>query len=173
MRPVGALARSLELAGQDLLLRVSTPAERARLSSALPAFAANAAALAALPLPLVLEHGDLWPSNVLIDGLEIRIIDWEDACIGHPFVGLAPLYVGLSAHPCGTPDALARVERAYAQEFRGYVGDGATEALRLARPLAFVDMALRYGHQRASMASQHPWMRDVVPDALRRAVALL
>ena len=47
------------------------------------------------------------------------------------------------------------------------------EAVRLARPLSFLDMAARYREQRPSVAALHPWMRDLVPEALRRVLAEL
>jgi hypothetical protein len=47
------------------------------------------------------------------------------------------------------------------------------EAFRLAAPLSFVDMAVRYRAQRPSVVRLHPWMRDLVPQALRLALAQL
>lgn len=47
------------------------------------------------------------------------------------------------------------------------------ESLRLAAPLGFVDMAIRYRSQRPSVTRLHPWMRDLAPDALRVALEQL
>ena len=125
-------------------------------------------------LPLTLEHGDLWPSNVLCDRATTVVIDWEDACIAPPLMGLAPLIVGLSAHPAASPGALEAVQRAYLGAFTSYTSVTRLEGLLpLVLPLAFCDMAVRYREQRPSVASQHPWMRDLVPEALARAKALL
>jgi hypothetical protein len=122
------------------------------------------------PLPFTLEHGDLWPGNVLTDGTTSVVIDWEDACIARPLMGLAPLIVGLSAAPTATTVALERVQRAYLHAFTRYAPIVVLEALlSLVLPLAFCDMAVRYRKERPSVASQHPWMRDLVPEALRRA----
>ena len=45
--------------------------------------------LDASPLPETLVHGDLHPGNVQVDGEEVRIFDWSDGAISHPFVDLA------------------------------------------------------------------------------------
>jgi hypothetical protein len=45
--------------------------------------------LDASPIPETLVHGDLHPSNVQVDGDEVRIFDWSDGAISHPFVDLA------------------------------------------------------------------------------------
>ena len=49
--------------------------------------------------------------------------------------------------------------------------DRLVEALRLAGPLGFADMAARYRAQRPSVVRLHPWMRDIVPPTLRLARA--
>ncbi|HET8699381.1 MAG TPA: aminoglycoside phosphotransferase family protein [Gammaproteobacteria bacterium] len=132
------------------------------------------AALERSRLPFTLEHGDLWPGNVLTDRSTSVLIDWEDACVAPPLLGLAPLLAGLSSHPAATRGALEEVQRAYLDAFTGYAPVPRLEKLlRLVLPLAFCDMALRYRRQRPSVARQHPWMRDLVPEALARAKALL
>jgi len=40
------------------------------------------------PLPQTLVHGDFHPWNVMVDGDELRIFDWSDACVGHPLFDL-------------------------------------------------------------------------------------
>jgi len=125
-------------------------------------------------LPLTLEHGDLWPSNVLTDRATSAFIDWEDACLAPPLIGLAPLIVGLSASPAASSGALERVQQAYLGAFEAYMPAARLASLlRLVLPLAFCDMAVRYRQQRSSVVSQHPWMRDLLPEALARAKALL
>ena len=39
-------------------------------------------------LPHTLVHGDLHPWNVMVDGDELRIFDWSDACVSHPLFDL-------------------------------------------------------------------------------------
>jgi len=129
-------------------------------------------ALAKLDVPLTLEHGDLWPGNFIVDGTTCALIDWEDVAIGHPFVSLAPFLAGLAEFQPArfSPAAVERIQRAYLTGFAGGPPSPRLfEALRLAAPLAFVDMALRYRALRASAVRLHPWMRDLVPYAIRLA----
>ena len=88
-------------------------------------------------------------------------------------IGLAPLIVGLSANPAATPNALERVQRTISARSQIARAARLEELLRLVLPLAFCDMAVRYRRERPSVASQHPWMRDLVPESLARARALL
>lgn len=169
----------------DALKALGCPRRTPRMLAAeLPTLIDDAATLAELQrrctvlelsgLPFTLEHGDLWPGNVLADRVTSIVIDWEDACIAPPLIGLAPLVVGLSANPAATPNALERVQRAYLGAFTRYAPAARLEELlRLVLPLAFCDMAVRYRRERPSVASQHPWMRDLVPEALARGRALL
>ncbi|MFO1160720.1 MAG: aminoglycoside phosphotransferase family protein [Reyranellaceae bacterium] len=132
--------------------------------------------LAACDISLTLEHGDLWPSNVFVDDEACAVIDWEDVAIGHPFISLAPFIVGLGMFQPGIASTAVteRVELAYVARFTGFASEERLlEALRLARPLAFIDMAIRYRGQRTSVVQIHPWMRDLVPQAIRLALAQL
>ena len=132
--------------------------------------------LAACGIPPTIEHGDLWPGNVLVDDATCGIIDWEDVAIGHPFLSLAPLIVGLSIYQprLASPAVTRRLERAYEAGFTDLAPpERLREALRCAAPLSFVDMALRYRSQRPSVVRLHPWMRDLVPQTLRLALAQL
>ena len=45
--------------------------------------------LAASPIAETRVHGDLHPGNVQVDGDEVRVFDWSDGAIAHPFVDLA------------------------------------------------------------------------------------
>ena len=46
-------------------------------------------ALDASPIAETLVHGDFHPGNVMVDGEEVRVFDWSDGAISHPFVDLA------------------------------------------------------------------------------------
>ena len=120
--------------------------------------------------PLTIEHGDLWPGNFLVDDASCAIIDWEDVAIGHPFISLAPLIVGLSMFQprLSSREMTQRLERAYLAGFASLAPpERLREAFRLAAPLSFIDMAVRYRRQRPSVVRLHPWMRDLVPQTLR------
>lgn len=43
------------------------------------------------PGPTLL-HGDLWAGNVIGDGRSLRLIDWTDAGVGHPFLDFAAVH---------------------------------------------------------------------------------
>jgi thiamine kinase-like enzyme len=89
------------LAGDREALRVGEPdgvteAQLEQLRESLPTLERRCVELDGIGVPYTLEHGDLWPGNVFVelsDGA-CAIIDWEDAAIAHPFLGLAPLTVG-------------------------------------------------------------------------------
>src|SRR5258705_462082 len=96
--------------------------------------------------------------------------------LGCPTRGLAPLIVGLGMFQprLSSPEVTQRLERAYLAPFAGLAPpERLLEALRLAGPLSFVDMAVRYRGQRPSVVRLHPWMRDLVPHTLRLALAQL
>ena len=63
--------------------------------------------LTASGLPLTLEHGDLWVSNIYVGDAEPQFIDWTDASISHPFLSLGPLLrsVGWDPHLADQPNA--------------------------------------------------------------------
>jgi hypothetical protein len=66
------------------------------------------------------------------------------------------------------------MERAYAAAFETIVPTHQVRrAIELAPPLCFIDMAARYRRQRPSIVRLHPWMRDLVPQTLRLALARL
>ena len=151
-----------------------TAEENARLRVIGPTLAGRCAELAAIGIPDSIEHGDLWPGNVFVDGAASAIIDWEDVAIAHPFLSLAPLVVGLGNTSLATAANVARLEVEYASAFESILSaDGVRRALDLAAPLCFFDMAVRYRSQRASVARLHPWMRDLVPQTVRLALARL
>lgn len=150
--------------------------EADRLYACVPELRRRCERLAAYDVPLTLEHGDLWPGNILVDDETCAIIDWEDVAIGHPFISLAPLIVGLGIFQPGISSRAAseRLEQAYLAGFAGFASpQRLREALRLAGPLGFIDMAVRYRRQRTSVVQVHPWMRDLVPQTLRLALAQL
>lgn len=172
------LARRIEpLCNDTGALRIGrtgglTADEVERLRRAVPTLRRHCEQLAAAGVALTLEHGDLWPSNIFVDADHCAIIDWEDVIVAHPFFSLAPFCVGLRMSRVFTPELLARIEAAYLSAFTGIASKARLRsALHLAAPLGFIDMAIRYRHERPSVVAQNPWMRDLVPEALRLALA--
>jgi phosphotransferase family enzyme len=64
------------------------PAEVARLAAFAPRFEALCAELAADATPASIQHDDLHLRSVYLDGSDLRILDWGDACVAHPFASL-------------------------------------------------------------------------------------
>ena len=116
-------------------LAVLTEAEREQLTTA----AAGAEALVrefwACGIPDTLSHGDLHPGNVAYDGREVRIFDWTDGCVTHPFLDGSHLARVLDWYGTGAGEA-ERVMQAYAAPWRDAFPDADVDrALELA-PLA-------------------------------------
>jgi hypothetical protein len=179
-RPLSRLRAGIEpLASDTPAFRVGEPegfeqSEVERMRALVPALTERCDELESYGIAATLEHGDLWPGNFFVNAQSCALIDWEDACVGHPFLSLAPLRVGLRLAGLDTPAARARLNAAYLAAFAGVAPEERLRgALRAAAPLAFVDMALRYRAQRPSFARLHPWMFDLVPQALRYALELL
>ena len=166
------------LAADENLLRANgaglDSTEIAQFRAAAAKLDARCAELAASGVPDSLEHGDLWPGNVFVDGGSSAVIDWEDAAIAQPFLSLAPLIVGLGNAGIASAANVERVEHAYLRAFEAIVAPPRLRrALALAAPLCFLDMAARYQAQRASVVRLHPWMKELVPQTLRLALARL
>ena len=188
VRELGALGcglRSLDMLAQELrplssdtaALRPGAPdglsvAEIEQFQALVPLLQRQCEQLAVGGIPYTLEHGDLWPGNFLIDHNTCVIIDWEDVAIAYPFFSLAPLSVGLSQCGLSSPAVLDRLERAYLAAFAEMAPpERLRPVLHMAMPLSFIDMAVRYRHQPPSVVRLHPWMRDLVPQTLRFALA--
>jgi hypothetical protein len=151
-----------------------TETELRRFRALVPKLRQRCEGLAACGIPDSLEHGDLWPGNVICDAETCAVIDWEDALIAHPFFSLAPLTAGLVGTGLGTAENVVRLQRAYAVGFESLAPPSRLRrAMELALPLSFLDMAARYRRQRPSIVRQHPWMRDLVPQTIRLALSHL
>ena len=151
-----------------------TRAECDRLRQSLPLLQRRCDELATYRIAATIEHGDLWPGNIFVAGPTAVVIDWEDVAVGHPFFSLAPLQVGLANAGLDSAENSARLERAYLAGFSRFgPAEHLHRALSLAAPLSFIEMALRYSRQPSAIVALHPWMRDLVPQALRLALARL
>jgi phosphotransferase family enzyme len=79
-----------ELASKPIEQGGLTRQQAATLERVLPAYEGRCAELVASPIPDSLQHDDLHSNNVgwpgeIADLSSVRIIDWGDASIGHPF----------------------------------------------------------------------------------------
>jgi hypothetical protein len=180
LRRLDLLAEAIEpLSTDPAALRLGEPeglteAEIKRLQACVPLLQWHCAQLPACGIPYTIEHGDLWPGNFLVDQDTCVLIDWEDVAIAHPFFSLAPLRVGLAQSQISSPAFLDRLEHAYLAAYAELAPPQRLRtALHMAAPLSFIDMAIRYRHQPPSVVRLHPWMRDLVPQTLRLALACL
>lgn len=122
--------------------------------------------LARSAMPKALDHGDLWPSNLLVGDRQCVIIDWEDAALAPAFLGIAPFLVMRAEWK--VPLALDDIAASYLAPFAQHLEPG--EARRLfdrAMPLGFLELAVRYWRMPAEVVALHPWMREMVPFFLR------
>jgi hypothetical protein len=143
LRSAGCPERGLEatLATWHVVLATSpeltqlTEAERQELTTATAAVEALVREFWACRLPDTLSHGDLHPGNVAYDGREVRIFDWTDGCVTHPFLDGSHLARVLDWYGTGEGEA-ERVMQAYAGPWRDAFPDADVDrALELA-PLA-------------------------------------
>ena len=70
--------------------RLFDESQRQHLLDLIPDTQRWAAELTSSSLPMTVEHNDLHPDNVFVDGAggRLRIFDWGDAVITHPFICL-------------------------------------------------------------------------------------
>ncbi len=85
LRVATLAARYEDLLRRDLPL---TDAEIVRLRDYAPSFETSCAELAAAGIPESVQHDDLHMKNVYARGDALRILDWGDASILHPFASL-------------------------------------------------------------------------------------
>lgn len=91
------------------------------------------------PLPQTLVHGDLHPWNVMVDGNELRIFDWSDACVSHPLFDLPTFLMRTDI------SARQRLLDAYLDEWSDVASrDELRRWYALAQPLAHVHHAISY-----------------------------
>jgi hypothetical protein len=141
---------------EDLLQR-ALPLEHdeiSRLREFAPRFAALCDELVALDLPETLQHDDLHMGNLYAQGERLRVLDWGDSSISHPFASLVVTFRFLEESNRLPPSNpwFARLRDAYLEPWgRGLAG-------------AFA-LAIRVG----TFAHTFAWarQRDALPEAAR------
>lgn len=97
-------------------------------------------------IPDTLSHGDLHPGNVAYDGREVRIFDWTDGCVTHPFLDGSHLAGMLDWYGTGEGEA-ERVLQAYAQPWREALPEAVVHrALELAPLADLVFQTVTFAH---------------------------
>ena len=141
---------------------------RARCQAALPHLADVCAQLAAAPYAIALEHGDLHTNNMLLSNGQIRLCDWGDANLSHPFFSLLPTYENLfPGLPTQVNDSAAQTLRtAYLAPWQDLAPTAQLEAefqqaLRTGYLLRALDMAHQLtGASAADLARWRPFISD-------------
>jgi hypothetical protein len=141
---------------------------RARCRAALPRLAEVCAWLAAAPYAIALEHGDLHTNNMLLSDGQIRLCDWGDANLSHPFFSLLPTFENLfPGLPAEVDDPLALALRdAYLAPWRDLAPTAQLkvqfqQALRTGYLLRTLDIAHQLaGASEAELARWRPFITD-------------
>jgi phosphotransferase family enzyme len=161
-------ARFEELLESELPLE---PGEIARLRAFGPRLAAETSELAAAGIPDSIQHDDLHMGNVYaLDGT-LRVLDWGDASIGHPFASLVVTFRFLEEMNGLRPDDpwFTRLRDAYLEPWGGGLG----EAFDLALRVGAVAHALARKRQRDFLPLEaRPGSEGEYAVVLRRALAL-
>lgn len=148
LRLVNLLWRYAELEQLPLPLE---PDEIRRLRAFAPSFGEMCAELAAYGVPDTIQHDDLHHANLYAQGGRLRVLDWGDSCISHPFASLVVTFRFLEERTRLAPGDpwFTRLRDAYLEPW----GRGLVDAFGL---------ALRVGG--FARAIQYIRVRDVVPE---------
>jgi phosphotransferase family enzyme len=157
-----------ELAHSELPLE---PAEVARVRAFAPRFGALCAELADAGVPDTVQHDDLHHKNGFVDGDDLRIIDWGDSSLSHPFVSLVVTFrflEELNGLRPGDP-WFGRLRDAYLEPW----GDGLDKAYERSVAAARFAHAFGWLELRGILpAGQRPHYDVPFATVLRRALAL-
>jgi hypothetical protein len=155
------------------LLQHDLPLERdeiRRLREFAPRFAALCGELAAHDLPETVQHDDLHMANLYIQGERLRLLDWGDASMSHPFASLVVTFRFLeeiTELPPGDP-WFVRLRDAYLEPW----GSGLAGAFALAIRVGTFAHTIAWARQRDHLSEAARAEFDKgFPIVLRRAVA--
>jgi hypothetical protein len=155
------------------LLELDLPLERdeiRRLRDFAPRFTELCDELSAYDVPETIQHDDLHHANLYVRGGRIRVLDWGDASISHPFASLVVTFRFLEERTkLGPGDPwFARLRDAYLEPWGRGLGDAFALAIRVgtfARPIAYI-------RQRAALQQEERPLFDTdFSVVLLRAVA--
>jgi hypothetical protein len=125
-------------------------AERSALVSYAPRFANLCDELRSLSIADTVQHDDLHMNNVFAKGKELRILDWGDASIAHPYFSLFETFRFLVRFNGLARDDpwFSRLQDAYLEAW----GDPDREAFELALRMGAVARAIAWFQQREALA---------------------
>ena len=157
----------------DELLRDDLPLERDevdRLRGFARPLSELCEQLASHEVPETIQHDDLHMANVHAEGGRLRVLDWGDASVAHPFFSLVVTFRFLEELGGLPPDDpwFERLRDAYLEPW----GTGHAEAFGLALRIGIFAHAIAWKRQRDHLAGEDRRAFDeVFAVVLRRAVA--
>ncbi len=156
-----------DLVQRDLPLKGS---EVGRLRAFADRFADLCAALAAHNVPETVQHDDLHLANLYVNGNQLRLLDWGDASISHPFASLVVTYRFLEEVNGLAPNDqwFVRLRDAYLEPW----GRGVKDTFALAMRVGAFAHVIAWVRQRNALPEQaRPNFDRVFAVVLRRAIA--
>jgi aminoglycoside phosphotransferase (APT) family kinase protein len=155
------------------LLQLDLPLQRdeiGRLRDFAPRFTELCDELEAHRVPETIQHDDLHHANLYTRGGRLRVLDWGDASIAHPFASLVVTFRFLEERtklPPGDP-WFTRLRDAYLEPWGRNLGD----AFALAVRVGSFARAIAYLRQRDALPQeQRPVFDTDFTVVLRRAIA--
>jgi hypothetical protein len=167
LRVVTLPARYEDLVRQNLPL---DDGEIRRLREFSPRFVDLCDRLAALAIPETIQHDDLHEVNLYARGDQLRILDWGDASISHPFMSLVATFRFLEEINQLSPRDpwFMRLRDAYLEPW----GSDLADAFDLALLVGAFAYAIAWARQRDALpVSARPEFDQRFAIILRRAVA--
>lgn len=141
-----------------------------RLQDYAPRFTELCAALAELGIQESVQHDDLHMANLYSDGRKLRVVDWGDSSIAHPFFSLVVTFRFLEEFNHLAPDDpwFRRLRDAYLEPW----GRGLEETFEIATRVGWFAHAIAGTRQRGALpAEARPHFDKAFAIILRRAVA--
>ena len=160
-------------AGYERLLASEVPLARQdvnRLRDYAPRFTELCAALAETGIHESVQHDDLHMANLYSGGGKLRVVDWGDSSIAHPFFSLVVTFRFLEEVNHLAPDDpwFPRLRDAYLEPW----GSGLEETFEIAIRVGWFAHAIAWTRQRAALpAEARPDFDRAFAIILRRAVA--
>lgn len=160
-------------AGYERLLGTELPLARNhvnRLRDYAPRFAEHCTALAELGIQESVQHDDLHMANLYTDGGRLRVLDWGDSSIAHPFFSLVVTFRFLEEfnHLAPGDPWFRRLRDAYLEPW----GSGLEETFEIAIRVGRFAHAIAWTRQRDALpAEARPDFDRAFAIVLRRAVA--
>jgi hypothetical protein len=148
------------------------PGERDRIVGLASRFGELCRELGGTDIEASVQHDDLHMNNVYVSRKELRVLDWGDASIGHPFFSLFEVFRFLREFNrlSAVDPWFARLRDAYLEPW----GGDRRDAFALARKVGGFAHAIAWLHQRDALpAVERPAFDDAFATILRLATAAI